>query len=174
VPLPVVHTDFKSQYPTVNTLLGNWNVLTAESVSFEDATRDAQKLLGTVTLEDLFNPRLWKEFSFFAKIRPEKDILPVRTVYNSVTQNIGINELSSEKSMWFAGLDLIASKILSGRIPNIEKAIRMVPHGRQAGLKSTNLGGMVEINPRKHDFFRRVIEQKEIHNSDDSLRDFLK
>ncbi len=33
-PVPVIHTDFTSQYPTVNALLGNWNALTSSSVRF--------------------------------------------------------------------------------------------------------------------------------------------
>ena len=37
-PVPVVYTDFTSQYPTVNTLLGLWRVLTAERVQVRDAT----------------------------------------------------------------------------------------------------------------------------------------
>ena len=36
--VPVAHTDFTSEYPTVNALLGNWKVLTAESISFDSAT----------------------------------------------------------------------------------------------------------------------------------------
>lgn len=174
VPVPVVHTDFKSQYPTVNTLLGNWNVLTAKSLSFEDATTQVKQLIGKVTLEDLFNPAFWKALPFFALVRPDKDILPVRTVYNGETQNIGINALSSDRPLWFAGPDVIASVLLAGKVPRIEKAIRMVPHGRQAGLKRTSLRGMVAIDPRRHDFFRYVVEQRELHESDETLAGFLK
>ena len=37
-PVPVVLPDFTSQYPTVNALLGNWDVLTVNSVRFENCT----------------------------------------------------------------------------------------------------------------------------------------
>jgi hypothetical protein len=173
-PVPIVHTDFKSQYPTVNTLLGNWNVLTAKSLSFEDATDELRTSLGKITLEDLFTPKLWKKFVFYALVRPDKDILPVRAVYNSETQNIGINELSCERPIWYAAPDVIASALLTGKVPHIEKAMRMVPHGRQRRLKATNLRGMVSIDPRRHDFFRYVVEQRELHKSDDTLGGFLK
>src|SRR5215469_81763 len=59
-PVPVIHTDFKSQYPTVNTLLGNWRVLTAKSISFDDATEEVRKFVSAVKLDDLFNPDIWK------------------------------------------------------------------------------------------------------------------
>jgi hypothetical protein len=174
VPVPVVHTDFKSQYPTVNTLLENWRILTAKTLSVEDATDDVRKFLNAVTLADLYNPSTWKRLSFFALVRPDRDILPVRTVYNGFTQNIGINELTSNQPIWFAGPDVVKSAILTGRVPHIEKAIRMVPHGKQVGLKATSLRGMVAINPRQQDFFRYVVEQRERQKSNEPLADFLK
>ena len=173
-PVPVVHTDFTSEYPTVNALLGNWKVLTAESISFDSATDEVRELLKTVTLNRAFDPAFWKEFSFFALIKPDRDILPVRTVYNGQTQNIGINELSADLPIWFAGPDVIASTLLTGKAPNILEAIRMVPHGRQKGLKRASLCGMVEIDPNKDDFFRHVIEQREHYKSNRVLKGSLK
>ena len=52
-----------------------------------------------------------KEFNFFALIEPDDDILPIRTVYDGVTQNIGNNHLTSKTPLWFAGCDVIASAI---------------------------------------------------------------
>jgi hypothetical protein len=53
--------------------------------------------------------------------------------------------------------------------------IRMVSHCRQSGLKPTNLGGMLEIDPIKDDFYRVVIEQRISHKTENkSLADFLK
>lgn len=174
VPVPVVHTDFKSQYPTVNALLENWEVLSAKSVSFEDATEEVRRFLTRTTLDDLFNPATWKKLSFFALVRADRDILPVRTVYNGVTQNIGINELSSEAPIWFAGPDIAASVLLTGKVPHVQKAIRMVPHGKQAGLKEISLRGMVPIDPKRDDPFRLFVEQRELHRSDEGLAHFLK
>jgi hypothetical protein len=174
VQVPIVHTDFTSQYPSVNALLGNGDVLTAERLSFDDMTNEIRKLLGTVTLENVFNPRFWKQLKFFALVRPDQDIFPVRAIYNNETQNIGINRMSSKKPIWFAGPDVIASVLLTGKVPHIEKAIRMVPHGTQRGLQSTKLRGMVTINPKTDDFFRHVIEQRKRHKSNKSLGHFLK
>jgi hypothetical protein len=173
IPVPVIHTDFTSQYPSVNALLGNWDVLTSSSITFVDYTATAKKLLSTVTLENTFDQSFWKKLSFFALVKPKDDILPVRTVYNGKTLNIGLNYLTSEKPIWYAGPDLIASAILAGKPPKILKAFRMVPHGRQSGLKPTNLGGMVEINPAKDDFYRKVIEQRISHKAENKgLADF--
>jgi hypothetical protein len=179
-PVPVIHTDFTSQYPTVDALLGNWSVLTSSSVRFEDCTAIARKLLAKTKLENTFDKDFWKELSFFALVKPQGDILPVRTVYesghNKRTQNIGLNYLSCPKPIWYAGPDLVASKILTNKTPRILKALRMIPVGRQRNLRPTNLGGMVETKPAETDFYRTVIEQRISHKKkkNKALADFLK
>jgi hypothetical protein len=172
--VPVCPVDFMSQYPTVNELLGNWEVLTAEQVTFPDATDEIRKLLSRVTLERCFDRKFWSKFRFFALVRPGNDILPVRTVYNGTTQNIGINYLTSKETLWFAGPDIIASILLTGKIAHIEKAIRVVARGKQAGLGSTSLRGMVRVDAKKHSFFKHVIEQRAAHESNPALHYWLK
>ncbi|HXT68545.1 MAG TPA: hypothetical protein VN700_02245 [Vicinamibacterales bacterium] len=174
VEVPVILTDFKSQYPTVNTLLGNWRVVTAARLSFPNATTEVRKLLRTVTLERTFNPAFWKHLSFFALVRPEDDILPVRSLYNGSTTNIGSSFLKSTQALWFAGPDLVASVLLTGKAPKILRAIRMAPHGRQRGLRNVTLRGAIPINPRQQDFFRHVIEQRERFTKRDPQGLFLK
>jgi hypothetical protein len=174
--VPVVHTDFTSQYATVNALLGNWDVLTAANVAFEDATDDVRRLLATITLDDLFKPDTWRQLAFFALVRPNEDIFPVRTVYNGETRNIGLNYLTAAQAIWFAGPDCVNAILQTkGKVPHVVKAIRMVPRGRQTGLTSTSLRDMVTIDPRQHDFFRHVVEQRHVYKqSNESLAEFLK
>src|SRR5690348_3202403 len=117
--VPVCPVDFMSQYPTVNELLDNWGVLVAESVTFPDATEETKQLLSGIDICDCFNRKRWPEFKFFGLVQPESDILPVRTLYNGTTQNIGINYLSCKKPLWFAGPDIIASILLTGKVPKI-------------------------------------------------------
>jgi hypothetical protein len=173
--VPVVHTDFTSQYPTVNALLGNWDLLTAEKVRVEDCTNEIREMLNSLRPDDPFNLAFWKKLSFFALILPREDILPVRTVYNGRTQNIGINFLTSQRAIWYAGPDVVSSALQTKKAPEVVKAIRMVPLGRQSGLKPTNLAGMVTIKPKSDDFFCHVIEQKTVHKpTNRSLSHFLK
>jgi hypothetical protein len=175
--VPVVLTDFSSQYPTINSLLGNPDVLRAATLSFDDATSEVRDFVEQITLGDCFEQRSWKKMKFFARIRPDNDIVPVRAEYNDdgITKNIGVNYFSSNEPIWLSGPDVIASKILTGKVPNIENAIRMVPHGTQKGLGPTNLRGMVEIDPRNDDLFRVMVEQKQVHeNSNEALSYFLK
>jgi hypothetical protein len=175
-PVPVVLTDFSSQYPTVNSLLGNPEILTAETISFEEATAEVQRFLDRVTLDDCFDQRVWKKLKFFARIRPDADVLPVRAEYSDDgTKNIGVNYFTSSEPIWVTGPDLVMSELLSGKVPHIEEAFRLVPHGRQKGLKPTNLRGMVEIDPARDDLFCVMVEQKETHKKwNEPLSYFLK
>jgi len=172
--VPVVPVDFTSEYPSCCALLGLFDILTAESVSFDDDTTNVREFVKRIVLPRCFEASKWRQCRFFALIKPDNDILPVRTMYNEVTQNIGNNYLSSENPLWFAGPDIIASIIRTGRVPHIIRAIRMVPNGKQAGMQSVNLRGMVEVDPYKDDIFRKVIEQRKLHKSDGALYYWLK
>ena len=172
--VPVVPVDFTSEYPSCCVLLGLFDVLTAKSVSFDDDTESVRRLLKRTTLKGCFKPAVWESYRFFALVKPDNDILPVRTMYNEVTQNIGNNYLTSETPIWVAGPDLIASVIRTGKVPHIIRAIRMVPHGKQAGMRSVNLRGMVEMDPYEDDLFCKTIEQRKLHKSDYALYYWLK
>ncbi|HMD10134.1 MAG TPA: hypothetical protein VKH63_21550 [Candidatus Acidoferrum sp.] len=108
-------------------------------------------------------------------VEPDKDILPVRTVYNGRTKNIGLNYLSSKEPIWYAGPDLVASKLLRGKSPRVIKAIRMLASGEQRELRGTDLAGTVRTDPRKGDFFVRVIEERNrLKRINRPISDFMK
>jgi hypothetical protein len=172
--VPVCLVDFMSQYSTVNELLGNWSVLTAEYVTFPDATEEVRELLSQINFGRCFERTFWPSLRFYALVRPDDDALPVRTVYNGTTQNIGINYLTSDNPIWFAGPDIVASVLLTGKVPRIEKAIRVEPHGKQADLASTSLRSMVSVDASKDSFFKHVVEQRAAHESNAALHYWLK
>ncbi len=167
--VPVVHTDFMSEYPTVNTLLGLWSYLRAQALKIEEATEDVKRLLAEVTPETVFDPDTWKRFAFFALVHPAGDILPVRMLYNGETSNIGVNPLTSPDPVWYAGPDLVAAKLLSGKNPEVIRVFRIVPYGQQAGLKPTTLQGKIAIDPGKDDFFQTVIEARALVKADETM-----
>src|SRR5437879_4430136 len=115
--LPVVHTDFKSEYPTVIILMGLWRFLTAKRLRIERATQDVRDLLGKATADNAFDPKFWREITCFALVQPDGDVLPIRTEYNSDggENNVGVNIPTSEKPIWYALPDLIASKLYTGK-----------------------------------------------------------
>ena len=143
-------------------------------LEFPDATGEVQTLLNAINVDDCYNRERWKEFCFFARIKPDKTLLPVRTMYNGVTEGIGNNYLSSEKDIWVAGPDLIASVIRTGKVPHVLEAIRIVPVGKQKGMRPVKLRGMVEIDPYKHDMFKQVIELRKSKTTNKDLAYALK
>jgi len=168
-PVPVVYTDFLSQYPTVNTLMGLWWILTAERLRLEHVTDEVRDLLSQITLDRVFEPDFWMHLRFFAQVEPDGDILPVRSDYKGETSNIGVNPLTSAQPIWYAGPDLVASALLTGQPPKIIKAFKLVPEGLQAGLTSTKLRGSVEIDPRKDDLFKKMVEARAQVKRDERL-----
>ena len=174
-PVPVVPVDLTSEYPSVDALLGIWNILTAQRLEIVDATKEVRRILKSVTLERLFQPSFWKKLNFYASVIPEGEVVPVRTIYggNSGACNIGLNELHWKQKLWLAGPDLV-SAVLNGRIPNVRKAFRIVPCGKQRGLKTIKLRGVIPVDPRKEDFFTRVIEYRKQNKNNEQLQYFLK
>jgi len=74
------HRFHQSQYPTVNALLGNWRVLTAERVTFEDATEEVRAFSHVRHSRRFVQLDVWTQLSFFALVEPDDDIFPVRAV----------------------------------------------------------------------------------------------
>lgn len=176
-PVPVVYTDFVSQYPTVNTLLGLWRMLTAEKLRVRDANQEVKTLIQSLTPDQLLDQSMWPRLAFFGLIQPDGDILPVRTVYGDEhvgeQTNIGLNPLTSARPLWFAGPDVVASLLLSRKMPKILRAVRFESVGVQKEMRSVNLGAGY-IDPYKDDFFRKVIEERKGKDKTDPLYYFLK
>jgi len=174
-PVPVVPVDLTSEYPSVDALLGIWNILTAQRLEIVDATEEVRRILKSVTLERLFQPSFWKKLNFYASVIPEGEVVPVRAIYggNSGTCNIGLNELHWKQKLWLAGPDLV-SAVLNGHIPKVLKAFRIVPRGKQRGLKTIKLRGAILVDPRKEDFFTRVVEYRHKNKKNEQLGHFLK
>jgi hypothetical protein len=170
-PVPVVHTDFTSMYPTVGALLGTWDVITADELAVADYTAEASRLLEEATLERYMTPDPWRNLLWFAEIEPDEDILPVRANYDRASDvtNNGVNHLTSDQPLWCAGPDLIAAKILGKEAPRIRRAIVLRPRGKQPGLQPVTFPGGARIDPVHEDFFRAIIEQRKTTEANTSI-----
>ena len=62
--------------------------------------------------------------------------------------------------LWYAWPDLVASVLLTRKVPRIVEAFRLAPIGKAKGLKKLAFRGQVPINPRSQDFFKAVIEER--------------
>ncbi len=162
IPVPVTYLDFRSMYPTVNSLMGLWDLLTAEEILAEDATYDTVQLLAETTGDDFFDPKPWRDLFILVEVSPDNDILPLRSKFGRLDKyayTIGLNYVSSPYPLVYTLADCVASKILTGRAPRVNRAIRFRPVGKQ-NLRQVNLCGVAVVNPNREDFFRRMVEAR--------------
>ena len=159
----VIYTDFKSMYPTVNTLMGLWRFVIAEGYQVSDGTADVRAFLASVTLDDLQHPDTWRRLPAICRVRPDEDLFPVRAKYDGQVNTIGLNHLSSEREVWYALSDVIAAKLLTGKAPEVLEACVFTPGPVQKGLKPIRLFGddRYQIDPRKDDLFNRLIDLRD-------------
>jgi hypothetical protein len=158
--VPVIHCDFLSMYPTVCTLMGLWSSVRAKGVSYRDDTASVTALLETPSeeiIERLRQKPAWSDLAALVQVVPNDDLFPVRARYPGAhTTNIGLNHLTDDEPYWFTLADVLVSKILTGRTPQIMSAIRFEPLEAQNGLKPIQVYGE-PIDPAVDDFYRRLI-----------------
>jgi hypothetical protein len=165
-PVPVVYTDFLSMYPTVNSLMDLWTFVTAKEVRVRTGCNDEIKsFLEQITPDRLFEQSTWKQLTAFVRIVPQGNILPSRAKYNPATNDwqVGINYVyagNSDDALWYSLPDVVASVLLTGRVPEIVDSFILEPHGTLPTLQPTKLRGKIDIDPRGQDFFRVVIEER--------------
>lgn len=156
----VLYCDFLSMYPTVCTLMGLWKFVIAKGVAWKHSTVKTREFVDSVSLKDLQNPSKWARLRTLVKVKPDADIFPVRARYDGKAQTIGLNFLSSETPLWYTLADVITSKLLIGRSPEILEAITFEPLEPQDELRAVAIAGneRYKIDPVREDFFKRLIE----------------
>ncbi len=179
--VPVVPVDFTSEYPSCCANLGLFKLLTAERIEFVDDTEEVRRFLKQITREKCYDREIWPRLNFVARVMPCGDVLPIRTVYDGQSQNIGNNYMHPNpvhpEPVYIAGPDLVAAVIQQpGKIPKIEQAFRIVPTGKQAGMRAVRLRGKVLIDPNDDsvDLFTKIIEERKRNKDDPDLYYWLK
>ena len=177
----VMPVDFTSEYPSCCANLGLFKLLTAERIDFVDDTKNVKQFVANITHEKCFRRETWRDLNFVACVLPDGDILPVRTVYDGVSHNIGNNFLHPNplhpEAVYMAGADLVAAVLQQpGKIPAIQQAFRIVPSGKQRGMGAVKLRGKVPIDPNDDstDLFTKIIEERKRNKDDPDLYYWLK
>ena len=166
VPVPVVYTDFLSQYSTVNVLMGLWRFVTAKEIRVEEnCCEEVEALLREVTPDWVLDPANWKRLAGFARVIPDGDVLPLRAKYGGNDWQIGVNYVHAgsddpDDALWYSLPDLVASVLLTGKQPRITDAFKIEPVGTIGGLQPIEFRSQVRIDPRTQDFFKIVIEER--------------
>ncbi|WP_413799127.1 hypothetical protein [Streptomyces iranensis] len=165
--VPVTVCDFTSMYPTVNTLMKLWDHVTAGSLSVDESDEERRRFrrfaqeVADSGVSPLLNRDVWPSLTGFARVVPQGDILPVRAHYGTEAYNVGINEFWSVTPVWYTMADVLASCLLTGKVPQIDKVMRFIPGGEKVdSLSAVKLGGTIHIDPSRDDFFKTAVERR--------------
>ena len=159
----VIYTDFKSMYPSVNALMGLWRFVIARGYTEHDGTDEVRALLERIDRTDLQQPETWRSLVALVRIKPDRDLFPVRAAYDGDSNTIGLNYLTYDGSLWYALPDVIAAKMLTGKAPDILEARIFEPGPPQDCLKPIKLFGdrAFRIDPVRDDLFVRLIDLRD-------------
>src|SRR5208283_2669354 len=170
VAVPVVYTDFRSMYPTVNSLMGLWRFVIAKKIKvIPGCKREIRDFLSEISSSVLFKPSTWSRLHGFVRIVPDKDLLPSRSKYSLESNDwqVALNYLSAmddnpNNALWFSLPDVAASVLLTGKLPKIIDAYRIESLDLLDDLEPIKLRSTIDVDPKNQDFFKIVIEQRQL------------
>src|SRR5262249_41890034 len=157
----VLYCDFLSMYPTVCTLMGLWRFVIAKGMEWRENTSEISALLQRLTVQELQRQETWYALTTIVQAQPDDDVFPVRAKYDGATQlTIGLNHLNNKVPQWFTLADCIASKLLTGKVPKVLRAITFKPTEPQDGLNPIAIAGNASyrIDPTVDNFYKRLID----------------
>lgn len=158
-PTQVALIDFLSMYPTMCILLHIWSYVIASRIDAIEDTDGVRQFISDISLEDFRQQETWTKLNAICLVRPNEDTLPIRAKYgDGDTYNSGLNHVTSEKPVWFSLADVVASKMLTGKAPEVIRAIRFNPVGVQRGIKPITIMGGRKIDPKEDDLFAFLMQ----------------
>lgn len=157
-PTLVRYCDFKSQYPTVNALLHLQDLLLAETIDVQHCTHKARQLINRIDLNTLQKQETWVQLRMFVKVKPNEDILPCRFDNGANEKGYAVCYVTSPDN-WYTMSDIVASKLLTGKVPEIIDAVELIPHGTIDTAPMLLFGDeRYTIDLSHDDLFTRVID----------------
>ncbi len=161
-PIEVSALDFLSMYPSLTINMNLWNFIIAEEIKEKEVTEWVINFLSNPDIRVLLIKESWKNFNILVELEPNEEILPVRSNYlaKSNVYNVGVNYFKHEGNFYYAFPDVIASVLLTGKVPKIKKAIEFIPIGKQESLKETEILG-IKLNPSEDNFIKILIEKRQ-------------
>ncbi len=139
-PFGAVVPDISSAYPLDAHLLGWWDVMTADRLVRRSVLRELRAVCAQAAKDPraVVDPGVWARFGLtICEVVPAGELFPV--ALDDPKRPDGRTETAPVtargRSMFYSWCDVAAASILSGRVPKIVRATRLVPEGRQDGLR---------------------------------------
>jgi hypothetical protein len=137
---PAADVDVHSAYPAFAALLGWWRLKLAAQLRRQDKTEELRALCAEVATGDIsafFDRRTWRHFGFtICEVVCDGEPWPVEAPDESYPQgHSGVRPVRCPVPLPFTWPDVVLAALLSGRVPHIVSATRLVPVGRQPNLR---------------------------------------
>ena len=138
--LDCVLSDLSSAFPMCASLLGWWSLVTAASVRPQDMTGVLRAVCERAIADPtvVLNPAVWRQLGFtLVETVPDGEPWPIEVEdeHRPDGRMEVVPVFSPDRRMFFAWPDVVAAAVVSGWVPTILKATKLVPVGRQAGLR---------------------------------------
>lgn len=159
-PKEVLYCDFKSEYPTVFSLMNLQRDLLGKRFKIKDAKEKAHDVLHYYTLDHLKLSNYWIPLKVMCKIKGSGLILPIRAKFDGLDTNIALCETNLSHPTWYTLSDVLASQLLGGQEPEIIEAFEVVPQGQIKTKELYMFNDLVCINPAQDDIFVTLINER--------------
>jgi hypothetical protein len=165
---PTAHVDYRRQYQTAFLLQGLQELLAAERLDFVEDTATVREFVQGFTPDELYHPETYGKLNVLCWVKPAGALLPVRAAFKEsgasgagrFTMALAPRYSDEPLPLWLH--DVITAKLrdAAGQAPEITRAERIIPVGRQALCKTRLFGGAV-FDPLKDQFFKVLVDEAE-------------
>jgi hypothetical protein len=132
--------DAHAAYPAFASLLGWWRLKTAAHLRHQNVAKELRALCAEAAAGDvsrLFDRRTWARFGFtLCEVVCDGEPWPVEAPDEDYPQgHSGVRHVRCPVPLPFTWPDVVNAALRSGRVPHIVSATKLVPVGRQPGLR---------------------------------------
>jgi hypothetical protein len=163
--VPDSSVDCRRQFQTVFLLQGLQGLLFAERLRFVDDTDAVRAFVERLSHDDCFDPEFHRHLNVICWIKPAGEMLIGRWGLSTNSKgtpehfNLALAPRYSDEPVPLCLADVIIPKVLGGRAPEIIRAARILPEGRQRLRKSRILHKL--FDPDRDQLFKALVEEGE-------------
>jgi hypothetical protein len=137
---PAVDIDIRSAYPAVASLVHWWDVVTAAHLRRQDVLDEVLALCAEAARGDvsrLLRPSTWRRLGLtLCEVVPDGESWPVESADEDYPEgHAGMRPVRSSVALPFTWPDVVLAALRAGRVPKVLWATKLVPVGRQQGLR---------------------------------------
>jgi hypothetical protein len=168
VPFSAVDIDARSAYPAVAVLLDWWRYVTAHHVQRRNVTKDFQEFLLSPDLaEKMRDKATWRRWGLTRVVlRLEGEPVPAELPRGDGTSRMYVVGARAERydCPW---PDAVLATVKSGHAVEVLAAVQLLPIGRQDGLCSVEIPGVV-LDPLRDPAIALVLRRRQAKHDGDT------